>query len=120
MVSDLKLVQRRTGFFDISVSNSLLDTVDGMPLLEQIVKLLVYSTHKPKIQYGVGIKSFRGLKNIDLISSVIGDRIARSVSFINFFYPEEAKLGELRKFVINFSAGVLKIDLKFGSVEVLV
>lgn len=121
MISDLKIVQRQSGLFDISVSSEgLLETVDSLALKEQIIKLLVYSTWLKTIGYGVEIKSFRGIKYINLLSTVIGDRIARSVAFINYFYPDECKLGELKRFNINMSEGKLMIEITFGVFEIMI
>lgn len=120
MISDLKLIKTKSGYFDISVKDGILEEVSGVSLKEQLIWLLVYSTWKPLIGYGVGIREFRGVKYFDLIKVVLGDRIARSVAFINTLYPEEARLGELNKWDIELISDKLKIYVDFGVLKIKV
>lgn len=121
-MKDLKVVQQSSNKFDISITDGLLDLVEGIELKEQILKLLVYSTWKESIGYGVHLQEFRGMKYLELVKNVVGDRIARSIAFINYFYPDECKLGQLRSFNIKLLANdELKIEVVLGdSQKVLV
>jgi hypothetical protein len=115
VVSDLKLVQRT--YFDLKVENGNLVPVSGLEMKEQYVLLLVYSTWKPLIGYGVDIRSFRGSR-LDLVKPVILDRVARSVAFINTFYPLEARLPEIKNVKVNFLSGILNILVEFMGMKV--
>lgn len=116
-MNDLKIIQQNSGRFDIVMKEGLLEEVSGLEMKEQFIKLLVYSTWKPLIKYGVDIGQFRGSK-LSLVKSVILDRLARSIAFINYFYPEEAKLPDLIGVKLNVLGEVLKILVKFEGMEV--
>jgi len=114
-MKDLKLTQRV--YFDLEVKNGELVSVSGTEMKEQFIVLLVYSTWKPFLGYGLDIRSFRGSK-LDLVRPIILDRIARSVAFINHFYPKEAKLPELKSINISVLAGNLRILCVFEGIKI--
>jgi len=114
-MNDLKLAQRT--YFDLELKNGELVLVSGFKMKEQFITLLVYSTWKPLIGYGLDVRSFRGSR-LDLVRPVIFDRIARSVAFINHFYPEEARLSSLKSVTVDVLDGNLKILCVFEGMKV--
>lgn len=115
-MKDLELIKR--SYFDIKVENGELKAVEGIKMKEQFVELLVYSTWKPSIQYGVDIRKFKGMKGLEMLKAVILDRIAKSIAFINYFYPEKAKLPDLKGARITLlSSGKLAIRVIFEGLE---
>ena len=112
---DIKLVKKDNNHLDFSFNGADFVSTDNMyDIVEGLLFILLLSSYKPSIGFGVDLKSFRGSRVLNNVLPIILYRIVYSWGFYSNFIDNLPSLsitdiknrGDKIKFNIKFEEGL--------------